>query len=187
MPLTLGCLIFAGGLFWTDSTLSPNPSYGLLAASLAVVGVGIGLTVVPITDTALSSVQARYSGLAASLTNTSRELGAVVGVAVLGAIVNSQLTSHLVASLKALHIPAQFNSLIITAVEQGGAPSAGGGGGSGPTAALANSPIAKKVLGAAYSAFGDGLHIALSLSAWMLVATALVVAVFLRIPRSAPE
>ncbi|HEX7353658.1 MAG TPA: MFS transporter [Mycobacteriales bacterium] len=179
VPLALGCLVFAGGLFWTDSTLSPHPSYGLLAASLAVVGVGIGLTVVPITDTALTSVDARHSGLAASATNTSRELGAVVGVAVLGAIVNSQLTSHLVASLKALHIPAQFNSLIITAVEQGGAPSAGGGG-SGPTAALANSPIAKKVLQAAYNAFGDGLHIALSLSAWMLVATAIVAVVFLR-------
>ncbi|MGH3745257.1 MAG: MFS transporter, partial [Mycobacteriales bacterium] len=175
-PLTLGCLIFAGGLFWTDSTLSPDPSYGLLAASLAVVGVGIGLTVVPITDTALSSVDARHSGLAASATNTSRELGAVVGVAVLGAIVNSQLTSHLVASLKALHIPAQFNSLIITAVEQGGA--------SGQTSALANSPIAQKVLHAAYSAFGDGLHIALSLSAWMLVATALVSALFLRTRRA---
>lgn len=180
VPLTLGCLVFAGGLLWTDTALSPNPAYGSLIGSLILVGIGIGLTVVPITDTALTSVSGRHSGLAASVTNTSRELGAVAGVAVLGAIVNSQLTNHLVASLHALHIPAQFNALIITAVEQGGAPSAGGGGGSGPTAALANSPIAQKVLHAAYSAFGDGLHIALVLSAAMLVATGLVAALFLR-------
>lgn len=129
MLLSVGCLIFAGGLVWADHTLSSHPSFGALAASLGVVGVGLGLTVVPITDTALSAAPARFSGMAASATNTSRELGAVVGVAVLDAIVNSRLTGDLVGALHRLNIPDSFQGLIINAVEQGGLPS---GSGSGP-------------------------------------------------------
>jgi len=175
-PLSLGCLAFGGGLLWTDSTLSPHPSYASLVGSLALVGVGIGLTVVPISDTALSSVSGRHSGLAASLTNTSRELGAVIGVAVLGAIVNSRLTQDITGSLHRLGIPGSFQGLIITAVEQGGLPaSAGSSQGSGPAA----SQLAQQVEHAAYAAFGDGLHIALVLSASLVLATALVSAVFL--------
>ena len=184
VPLAFGCVVFAGGLFWTDNALNQHPSYGALAAALAVVGIGIGLTVVPITDTALSSVTGTKSGLAASATNTARELGAVVGVAVLGAIVNSRLTGQLASQLKKLGIPPNFNSFIINFIETGGSTSGAGGKpsplGNLPLAQLEKTPIGQKVLHAAYGAFGDGLHIALVLSAAMLLATAVVVAAFLR-------
>src|SRR5947207_8310434 len=48
--ITIGCVLLAAGLFWTDGVLSPKPDYALLTVALAVAGVGIGPTVVPITS-----------------------------------------------------------------------------------------------------------------------------------------
>ena len=53
--------------------------------------------------------------MAASTTNTSRELGAVAGVAILGSIVNGQLTVNLLTRLTAIGIPASYRSEVITA------------------------------------------------------------------------
>jgi len=48
---------------------------------------------------------------------TSREIGAVTGVAVLGSLVISQLHASLTAQLNHLGIPAQFQALVINAIE----------------------------------------------------------------------
>jgi hypothetical protein len=111
--------------------------------------------------------------MAASVTNTSREMGAVFGVAVLGSIVNSKLTGQLAARLKALGIPPSFQNLVIHAVTGGGLT---GGAASNAehskTAAVA--ALATKVVNAAYQAFGSGLHVALDISAVLLVFGAVV-------------
>jgi hypothetical protein len=56
-----------------------------LVAALALAGAGIGTTVVPATSSALTAVPAERSGMAVSAANTSRGIGAAIGVAVLGA------------------------------------------------------------------------------------------------------
>ena len=66
--------------------------------------------------------------MAASATNTSREMGAVFGVAILGSIVNAKLTGDLAARLKAIGIPPNFQSLVLHAVQTGGASSGGAAG-----------------------------------------------------------
>ena len=57
--------------------------------------------------------------MAASATNTSGEIGAVTGVAILGSLVISQLHSSLTTQLNHLGIPAQFQALVINAIETG--------------------------------------------------------------------
>jgi EmrB/QacA subfamily drug resistance transporter len=182
VPVTVGCVLFGAGLLLTDSQLSPHPGYAGLAASLALAGVGIGLTVVPVTDAALTAVPPERSGMAASATNTSRELGAVVGVAVLGALVNARLTGDLAAALHRLGIPATFQSLVINAVEHGGVPPSGQASGVGGAAAAGHAQLVQQVLRAAYDAFGAGLHIALVTAAGLVLATAIVAG--LTLPRT---
>ncbi len=53
--ITVGCLLLACGLFLTDGYLSPHPDYGPLMVALALAGIGIGTTVVPITSSVLAS------------------------------------------------------------------------------------------------------------------------------------
>ena len=100
-----GCAIFALGLLLTNAVISPNPAFLPLAASLALTGIGIGTCVVPITSSVLAAVPPERSGMAASATNTSREVGAVIGVAVLGSLVNGRLHTDLIARLNQLKVP----------------------------------------------------------------------------------
>jgi MFS family permease len=166
----LGCLLFSAGLLLTTVTLSPDPPYVPLALALALTGIGIGTTVVPITSAAMSAVPAERSGMAASATNTSREIGAVTGVAILGALVNAQLHSSLIGQLRHLGIPANFQSIVISAIETGTVPSSGHSQSAGPAG---EGQLVQEVIRAAYSAFYSGLHAALLLSAFMVLAAGL--------------
>ena len=113
------------------------------------------------------------SGMAASAANTSREIGAVTGVAILGSLVVSQLRSSLTAQLHHLGIPAQFQALVINALETGQIPK--------NTSAYAGfGKIVQEVIGAAYTAFRDGLHAALYLSAGLMLGTGLLTFLALR-------
>jgi EmrB/QacA subfamily drug resistance transporter len=147
-----GCVLAGAGVLLSALLLlSTHPSIWLMA-TLAVAGYGFGSSVVPMTSVALSEVPAERSGMAASATNTSRELGAVFGVAVLGALVNAHLNGDLTQRLKVLKIPSNFISIIINAVETGTVPS-GVGTGHGTGNAIENS-----VVEAAYGAFRTGLE-----------------------------
>jgi MFS family permease len=176
----IGCLLFGAGLLLTALALSPSPGYLPLAAALALTGVGIGTTVVPITSSALSAVPAGRSGMAASAANTSREIGAVTGVAILGALVNAQLRSSLTGRLKHLGVPANFQSIVVHAVETGGVPSSGHAKGAGGQAGAGQGSLVQEVIHAAYSAFYAGLHAALYLSAFLVLAAGLFAFVVLR-------
>jgi EmrB/QacA subfamily drug resistance transporter len=171
-----GCVVFAGGLLLTTATLSTRPQYAALAGALALTGIGIGATVVPITSSALGAVPPEHSGMAASATNTSREIGAVTGVAILGALVNAQLKSDLTSRLGHLGIPRGFQAIVINALETGGVPSNPNTAGAGGAQAAGQGALVQKVIHAAYDAFASGLHVALFLSAGLMVVAAILVA-----------
>ena len=165
-PMSVGCLTAAGGILLTVAFLPAHPSFGPLAVSLAVAGLGFGIAVVPVTSAVLTIVPAARSGMAASATNTTRQLGAVFGVAVLGALVNAHLTSDLAQRLRALGIPPNFQGIVIDAVTTGTIPS----GGNVPGSATGYGPIVNKVIDAAYGAFHAGLRTALFTSAGLILA-----------------
>jgi EmrB/QacA subfamily drug resistance transporter len=177
VPMTVGCVLGGVGILLTDIRLTPNPGLGGIGWTLAIAGAGLGMIFVPITSTVLTVVPARRSGMAASVTNTSRELGAVAGVSVLGAIVNGQLTVNLTHRLIALHIPAAIRTLVITGVTTGQTPK-------GLPSTPAIQHLIDQVEGPAYSAFRTGLDISLDLSAALLFASALVAFATIRRPRS---
>jgi EmrB/QacA subfamily drug resistance transporter len=174
--IVAGCAAFAAGLLLANPLITPHPDYVLLALALALAGIGIGITVVPVTSTVLNAVIPERSGMAASATNTAREIGAVTGVAVLGSLVFSQLNASLTSHLLALNVPAGekslilgFKSTIISFIETGQVP----------TKYTAYGSIVNQVIGAAYASFGQGLHDALYLSAALVILAGLLAAVTL--------
>jgi predicted MFS family arabinose efflux permease len=172
VPMTVGCLIAAAGVLLTDIFIGPSAGLTSVGWTMGIAGIGFGILVVPVTSTALTSIPAEHSGMAASTTNTSRELGAVAGVAILGSIVNGQLTVQLTSRLVAIGIPATFRSQIIAAVTTGSL-SAQEKGLSGKTSAAVQA-IINKVVAAAYQAFGHGLNLALGISCLLLLISATV-------------
>ncbi len=175
LPMATGCLLGGVGLLLTDLRLVPNPGMADIGWTLAIAGAGLGIVFVPVTSTVLSVVPARRSGMAASTTNTFRELGAVAGVSILGAIVNGQLTVNLTRRLIDLHVPAAIRALVINGVTTG--QNAKG---------LATSPGVQKLIDQvsqpAYAAFRTGLDISLLLAAALLFASAVLALATIRGP-----
>ncbi len=176
VPMTVGCLVAAGGVYWTDSLLAPDVTYSPLALSLLVAGLGFGIALVPVTSAALTAVPGRRSGMAASVSNTSRQLGAVVAIAVLGAIVNSALSIGLQKRLTDMGIPAPLRAYVDKSVREGGVPDTSSVSSYPP----AIRPLVQRILDIVYNVFGDGLHTCFTLAAILLVAGAVVAALFVR-------
>jgi EmrB/QacA subfamily drug resistance transporter len=172
VPMMTGCVIAAVGVLLTDLVITPQAGLSTVGWTMGIAGIGFGIIVVPITSTALTSVPAANSGMAASTTNTSRELGAVTGVAILGSIVNGQLTVNLTHRLAEVGIPAAYRSEIIAAVSSGSI-NAQAKGLSGKTSAAVQA-IINTVVKAAYAAFSQGLDIALGISFGLLLVSAVV-------------
>ena len=169
-PMSEGCVMAGAGILLSALLLeSARPSLWLMA-TLALAGFGFGSSVVPMTSVTLGEVPPARSGMAASATNTSRELGSVFGVAVLGALVNAQLTGALTQRLRALKIPSSFFGEIISFIETGASPKGiKVGNGTGNT-------IEDHVVQAVYGAFRSGLEQSLVVAGvGMLVAAAIAV------------
>ncbi len=171
IPMTTGCLIAGLGVFLTDVVVGPHAGLLTVGWTMGIAGIGFGILAVPVTSTALTSVPSQHSSMAASMTNTSREFGAVAGVAILGSVVNGQLTVHLTQRLIQLGIPAAYRNEVITAVTTGSVSAKLKA--LGPTSKAVQA-IINKVVGAAYSAFTHGLNLALETASALLVLSAIV-------------
>jgi EmrB/QacA subfamily drug resistance transporter len=174
--MALGCLLSGGGMLAVDALLKPSVSIAPLAAALAAAGLGLGLALVAVTAAVLSIVPAERSGMAASTVNTSRQLGGVLAVAILGAVVNARLVADLGTRLTRLGVPSSLKPLVLHAVTNGGLPAnAVAAVAANPVAALAAAAhpgILDKVLDAAKASLGNGLHVALLVASGILLAGA---------------
>jgi predicted MFS family arabinose efflux permease len=121
-PVTMGCMAAGMGVIFTEMALSREPNFAFLVLALVVAGIGFGVAVVPITTVALSALPSKHSGMAASATTTTREVGTVLGVAVLGSIFNNKLLTYLTAKLTELQVPAAMHQSVKDAVLLGKIP-----------------------------------------------------------------
>jgi DHA2 family methylenomycin A resistance protein-like MFS transporter len=67
-------------------------SYVLLACLLAVLGFGLASVLPAMTEAAISHAPRTQSGIASGMLNVSRQVGGVIGVAILGTFVGNQQT-----------------------------------------------------------------------------------------------
>jgi DHA2 family methylenomycin A resistance protein-like MFS transporter len=71
-------------------TVHTHTAYPDVWWRLAIVGIGFALAMSPLTGAAIQAVSAREGGLASGISSTARQIGAVLGVAVLGAVVRTR-------------------------------------------------------------------------------------------------
>ncbi|MFF9277045.1 MFS transporter [Streptomyces griseosporeus] len=87
--VTAGLAVAGPGLLALGA-VDADTGYGNVWWRLAVVGVGFALTMSPLTGAAIQAVDPREGGLASGISSTTRQIGAVLGVAVLGAVVRAR-------------------------------------------------------------------------------------------------
>ncbi|MCY0918207.1 MFS transporter [Streptomyces sp. H27-G5] len=85
LPLAIaGVTMAASGLLF--AAFSAETSTPLMFAGYVLFGLGFGMVNVPITNTAVSGMPRAQAGVAAAVASTSRQTGATLGVAVIGAV-----------------------------------------------------------------------------------------------------
>jgi EmrB/QacA subfamily drug resistance transporter len=96
IPLVASGLCTAAGLALL-LTLSPATSYLHLAVALAVLGAGLGLVNPPITGAAVSGMPPAQAGVASAVVSVTRQVGSLLGVAVMGDLVTTGVSRGLAA------------------------------------------------------------------------------------------
>ena len=87
--LATGLALQALGLAWLAVVASPTVSYGALVPAFLLNGVGMALFFAPMASTVLGTVKPEEEGIASGVNNAIRELGGVLGVAVLASVFSS--------------------------------------------------------------------------------------------------
>ncbi len=100
--LVAGPVLVTIGLLWV-SGVNATSSYAQVFGPLVLVGLGMGLSFVPLTLNAVSSVETHQSGLASALLNTSQQVGGSLGLATLVTVAANAArdqVQHAVAGLR---------------------------------------------------------------------------------------
>jgi EmrB/QacA subfamily drug resistance transporter len=95
--VTLGLLLTAAALLLFSRT-SDTSGYPLVAAVLAIMGIGMGLAMAPATDSIMASLPPEKAGVGSAMNDTTREIGGALGVAILGTIATASYTSSITGS-----------------------------------------------------------------------------------------
>ncbi len=88
-PPMLAGLTIAGGATLGLLRLGADTGIGAIWWDFALIGLGVGACLTPMTTVAVGAVEADRAGMASAIHNAMRQLGQVLGVAVLGALVYS--------------------------------------------------------------------------------------------------
>ncbi len=84
--LIIGPAGAAVGLAWLGQLSAGNSYFAHVFGALVIIGLGVGMSFVPMTMAATADVPLHQAGLASGLINTTRQVGGAVGLAVMATI-----------------------------------------------------------------------------------------------------
>ena len=90
LPLTLGPLIVAAGLFLGTRIGSDQSYWTHVFPAVAVIAAGLAVAVAPLTSAVLASVDAEHTGMVSGFNSALSRAGGLVGVALLGAVLSME-------------------------------------------------------------------------------------------------
>lgn len=101
MTITVGMTLNAAGLAVVAVLGTPERGYGGMLAGLLVMGAGIALAMPAMANAIMTSIPAEKAGAGAAVQGTVNQFGSGLGVAILGAVLNSRFAALLPVGLGA--------------------------------------------------------------------------------------
>lgn len=115
--LRIGMALEVVGVLWITLVLSTSVTGWAMAPGLFVYGLGVGFATAQLTGVILSEVPVSESGMASAVQSTSRQVGAAIGTALLGAVLVTGLGS-IQSDLTDLGVPEQAATQVTEVVQQ---------------------------------------------------------------------
>jgi hypothetical protein len=85
-----------------NATFSTSTSYRTIAVSMVVLGAGLGLIMAPAPGSIKSSLPMHEAGVGSGVNDTTRLLGGIIGVALIGSVFASAYSAKLTSALRGL-------------------------------------------------------------------------------------
>jgi len=171
LPMVVGLVVTAGSMY-ALSTVKVDTSYSTLALPFLALGVGIALTMSPMSTAAMGAVPEAKAGVASGVLSSARFVGGTFGVAVLGAIFQGGVTSKVDQELASF--PASVRDEVSSEVV---------GQTSSPPAGLDPAQI-REITAAAHDAFVSGLASSFRVASAIALAGAVLALILIRTRRA---
>jgi len=115
--LMTGISLFTLGFGYVTWVAGPDSNWLTFLAPAIVAGAGMGMTFAPMTTVAMRNIAPRVAGSASAVLNTTRQLGAALGSAVVGAILQNRLatTLHVQAVSHSAALPPNYRDQFVAA------------------------------------------------------------------------
>ena len=94
VPVVAGLALMTGGLA-LFATATAASTYGHYVTAMIILSAGIGLAMAPATDSVMHRLPPALAGVGSAVNDATRNLGSVLGVAVVGSVAASAYASHL--------------------------------------------------------------------------------------------
>ena len=106
-----GQISLAVGMAW-GYLLAVDTPYSEISVAMVLIGGGLGMTSAPATEAIMGSLSADKAGVGSAVNESTREVGAALGVAIVGSVFASAYTDQLAAQSAFTSLPAAARSAI---------------------------------------------------------------------------
>lgn len=84
-----GLALMSAAFLWIGLGLEVDTSYAEIVGQMVLLGLGLGATTAPATESIMGSLRADKAGIGSAVNDTTRELGGTLGVAIIGSVFSS--------------------------------------------------------------------------------------------------
>jgi len=117
LTVAIGIFIAAIGFFYLTRIAAVDASYLNIALAMSITSLGMGLTMSPATNSVMGSIPVSQSGIGSAMNNTTRQVGAALGVAILGSILNATYLARINAVSWPAQLPAEAMEAIRNSIQ----------------------------------------------------------------------
>jgi MFS family permease len=174
VPIAVGLTLVAVALY-LQSRITVDTTYSYLLPIFAVMGLGIGLTMSPMSTAAMNAVDVTKAGLASGILSMSRMVGGTFGVAAVGALFQHISDNRLESRLGDLPLSSQQQAWFADNLGSGDVPA---------RLQQLDPDTAHQVSGMLKETFVDALSVSLKLSTAVAVAGVAIALFMLRDARA---
>ena len=162
-----GLLVVATG-FWQLTTTTTSQGFGHALLGMLLLGLGAGLIIAPATASVMGTLSRTRAGIGSATNSTALQVGGALGVAVIGSVLTSRYEGTMTRTLSGHSVPPAAAHAILGSV-----------GGALAVARIAGGTTGAALTHAARRAFVEGMDLALTVGAFVVAASVILVVIAL--------